>query len=304
MTSNIVINKKKTINIAILILCFDRPDLLKKLLKILKYFNAKKIYISQDGYDGNNYEIKKRHTEVKILIKKINWTKTLKTNYFKKNLGKQVAPPKGIDWFYKNVKKGIILEDDTLPSKSFFSYCDILLKKHQKDKKIFQICGTGTLNKGFGNITYISSVPWMHGWATWRNRWKNYSYKIKNLKKLSKNKNFKKNVPFFFGRLYWLSLFKNFTLGKHKTWDYTIVNDCLTKNLGCLKPSFNMITNIGYKNKNVLSKRKRVEVKEFEHLKNRNNNYFLEKSFECWILYNLSIRYRLTLFLKYILKLI
>ena len=56
-------------------------------------------------------------------------------------------------------------------------------------------------------------------------------------KKAKKEKNFIKNVPFFFGRLYWLSLFKEFNEGKHKTWDYTIVHDCLTKNLKCIKPT-------------------------------------------------------------------
>ena len=295
-----IIFQKKKINIPILILCFDRPDFLNKLLKLLKKYNITKIYISQDGYKGKNKVLLKRHYQVRKIIKKFSNLYKIKTNFFQENLGKQVAPPKGIDWFFKHVKRGVILEDDTIPSKSFFEFSKRLLKLHNKDKKIFQICGSGTLSSEFGNITYLSSVPWIHGWATWRDRWEKYNYKLNDIKKIKKNKNFIKNVPFFFGRLYWLSLFKEFNEGKHQTWDYTIVHDCLTKDFKCIKPSINMITNIGYKKKNHLDKRKRFEIKSFQHLKNKNNDYVYEKKHECWILYNLSIRYKLSLFLKYI----
>tara|TARA_B100000989_G_scaffold293920_1_gene272048 strand:+ start:501 stop:1430 length:930 start_codon:yes stop_codon:yes gene_type:complete len=297
---NIKLKKNKIINLPILILCFDRPENLKKLLTILKRYKIKNLFISQDGYTGPNKDIIKRHQKVTKILKDINWTKNKEINFFKKNLGKQIAPPKGIDWFFGKVKEGIILEDDTIPSKTFFYFSEKLLKLHKNEKKIFQICGSGTLSREFGNITYLSSIPWMHGWATWRDRWKKYNYKLNDIKKIKKNKNFIKNVPFFFGRLYWLSLFKEFNEGKHKTWDYTIVHDCLTKNLKCIKPSINMITNIGYKEKNLLDKRKRHEINSFEHLKFKKNDYKFEKINESWILYNLSIRYRLSLFLKHI----
>ena len=148
-------------------------------------------------------------------------------------------------------------------------------------------------------------MPFMHGWATWRNRWTRYKYKIKNLDKLRKNNNFKKNIPNFYARLFWLSLFKEFINGKHKTWDYTIVKDCISNNLGCIKPSFNMISNIGYKDiKHPLSKKKKIEITKFNHLANQYKNYKEEKLFEGWILYNLSFRYKFSLLIKYILKLI
>ena len=299
-----LINQSKIIT-PVLILCFDRPDNLKILFKYLKKYHVQNIYISQDGYSGLDLNIRKRHNEVKNLIRKIDWTKSVKKNFFKKNLGKQIAPPKGVDWFFKKVKKGIIIEDDTIPSRSFFSFCDILLKKHLKNRNIFQICGSATLPRKFGNITYISSLPFMHGWATWRNRWARYKYKMKNIEELRNNKNFIKNVPNFYARLFWLSLFKEFKDGKHKTWDYTIVKDCISNNLGCIKPSFNMISNIGYKDsRHPLNKRKKLEVKKFNHLVNKHNNYKEEKIYEGWILYNLSFRYRFSLLIKYFLKLI
>ena len=170
----------------------------------------------------------------------------------------------------------------------------------------------GTLSHEFGNITYISSLPFIHGWATWRNRWKKYSVKIKNfsnkidnIKNFKKSKNFKKNVPLFFGRLFWLSIFKEFNEGKHKTWDYQLVKYCFYNNFGCIKPSFNMITNIGYQDKShALNQRKKIEIKNFNHLKNIKNNFESEKSSEDLIFYSLSLRYRFSLLVKFIFKLI
>ena len=44
----------------------------------------------------------------------------------------------------------------------------------------------------------------------------------------------------------------------------------------CIKPSVNMITNIGYTEKNQLSLRKRYEIKKFHNLKNI-KNFFKKK---------------------------
>ena len=66
-----------------------------------------------------------------------------------------------------------------------------------------------------------------------------------------------------------------------------------------------MISNIGYKDsRHPLNKRKKLEVKKFNHLVNKHNNYKEEKIYEGWILYNLSFRYRFSLLIKYFLKLI
>jgi len=303
--SEIKITKNKNILIPVLIICFNRPEFLSKLLLLLKRYNVKNLYISQDGVNNFNKNDIAKHNKVRNLITNINWTKNVKVNFFYKNLGKQFAPPKSIDWFFNNVKQGIILEDDTMPSRCFFKFCEIFLNKYSSNKKIFQICGTGTLPENFEHCTYFSSIPWIHGWATWRNRWKNYSYKITNLEDFKRNKNFKKNVSSLFGRIFWINLFKSFQQGKHKTWDYTIVKDCINFNWLCLKPSFNMISNIGYKNKShLLNKRKFLEISKFLHLKNIENDFILEKSLETKVLYSVSLRYKFSLLLKYFCKLI
>ena len=139
------LNKRKQLNIPILLICFDRPQILKKTIKLLLSYGVTNLYCAQDGYDGDNKQILKNHSQVKLILEelKLNKNLTIKINLLKKNFGKRFGPPKAINWFFKNVNMGAIIEDDILPSKSFFIMSEILLKEHKNDKKVFQICEVG-----------------------------------------------------------------------------------------------------------------------------------------------------------------
>jgi len=292
------LNHKKIIDIPILLICFDRPEELKKNIKLLLKYKVKNLYIVQDGYNGVNYKSKNGHKEVRKILEELIKKNKVNINYFKKNYGKRYGPPKAISWFFKNVEMGVIVEDDTLPSKSFLLMSEILLEEHKYDKEVFQICGSGVLSKNFGSLTYLSSIPFIHGWATWRNRWKLYSQKIGNLKDLYNNKNFNKNVKSFINKIYWLDIFKNYKEKKIKTWDYPLVYYSLINNYQCIKPSINLITNIGYREKNKLSFRKRYEINTFYHLKNIKTSFKIEKEDESWT-YSVSPRYQFSLIRKF-----
>ena len=56
----------------------------------------------------------------KIIKKMVNWKCKKKTIYQKKNLGLRDAIINRINFFFKNEKKDIIIEDSMLPSQSFF----------------------------------------------------------------------------------------------------------------------------------------------------------------------------------------
>ena len=285
-----------------MIICYNRPLFLKKLLFLLKKYNVTNLYISQDGNSNSTESNSKNHQQVRNIINSINWKNKIKKNFFSYNLGKQFAPPKSITWFFKQVKAGIILEDDTLPSKTFFYFAEYLLNFHKNDKNIFQISASGVLNGSCAAYTYCSSMIFIHGWATWRDRWVNYSYKIKNLGNFIVSKNFSSIVPKFMGQLYWMNIFENFNKKKIITWDYPLVYYSMKNAKDNIHVNKNMITNIGYKKDHILHNRKRYEFNSFFHLKNVCNNFKLEKEKEGWIFYNLSFRYRASLIVKFLFK--
>ena len=87
------------INFPILYCCYNRPDLVKKSLKIIKTINAKKIYISCDGPKENIKNDKKKCNQVKEIILKTKFLTKVKFLFRKKNLGCKYSISNSIDWF-------------------------------------------------------------------------------------------------------------------------------------------------------------------------------------------------------------
>ena len=73
------------------------------------------------------------------------------------------------------VDKGIVLEDDDVPSQSFFPFCKELLDKYEHDERINIICGMNNLGTIESPYSYIfSQYGSIWGWATWKrniDRW-------------------------------------------------------------------------------------------------------------------------------------
>ena len=156
-------------NAPILITAYNRYNNFKKLLSSITLYKFK-IYISIDGPKNNfdNEEQSKMITMIENLKKNHN----IRYRILKRNMGCQKAILSSLDWFFSKEIKGIILEDDTLPTKSFFKFCNELLVKYNNNKKIFSISGHSPLKKKEIKTDYFfSNIFLSWGWATWRSRW-------------------------------------------------------------------------------------------------------------------------------------
>ena len=164
-------------NIPVLILGYNRPSHIKKLIKSLKKIKPKKIYISLDGPKNKIEDIKKCKL-VKNEIDKINWDCVLKKNYNSNNLGCKESVSRGIKWFFKSNKFGIILEDDCIPNRTFFNFCYKIDQIYKNNKKIFSISGSNFFNGQIKDDYYFSKYTHCWGWATWSRAWKHYDNKL------------------------------------------------------------------------------------------------------------------------------
>ena len=123
-----------TFSTPILLIAWRRPKETKEVIESLKIIKPKKLFISCDGArDHNKEEFEKVKKTQEILRKNINWDCEVKWKISEKNLGCKIGVTNSINWFFSNVKEGIILEDDIIAHDDFFQYCQILLEKYRND---------------------------------------------------------------------------------------------------------------------------------------------------------------------------
>lgn len=162
----------------VLLITFNRPKYTAIVLEALKKAGVKKLYIFKDGPRPFNENDKILSREIEKIIKEIDWAEELHTNFLNNNLGCGYGPYTAISWAFQNEEELIILEDDCVPSLSFFKYCSYLLDKYKDNHKVRHISGRSVFSehKVFKNNDYIFSqyAPTL-GWATWKRVWENFS---------------------------------------------------------------------------------------------------------------------------------
>lgn len=207
-------------NAPILITAYNRYENFKKLLSSIQFYKAK-IYISIDG-PKNDFDRIQQKKIVDLIEKKKNFF-NFKYRILDKNLGCQKATFSSLDWFFSIEEKGIILEDDNLPSESFFSFCNKLLIKFAKDERVFSISGYTPLKKLKIYPDYFYSKLFMSwGWATWRGSWltvKKFTSK-KKWPKLLKTKQWNLFLDDDLKRRYYNKIYNLILLNKIDSWSF------------------------------------------------------------------------------------
>jgi len=256
----------------ILIRFFNRPDKLKKLMKVIKKVRPSKLYLLSDG--PRDERDKKLVDEARLIASNIDWTCTVKKKFSKKNLGGALAGYSGIHWFFSSVHQGIVLEDDNIPNISFFKFCDDLLKYYKNDKRIGMITGNNFQNsKWRGNGSYYFS-KYIHcwGWASWRRSFSNWKLVPKNWfeikKKLLKNESYHDKYE----EKYWEKIFNKLCTNKKVHWDYSLLLHFWRKKYLTVTPNSNLVSNIGFgedstNTKSKYSKFSKMKVNNLERLK-------------------------------------
>ena len=272
-------------NTPILIITFNRPDFLKKIISVLEKIKPKKIYFKIDGPRQGNKNDEKQILKTKKIINKIQWKCKKIVFESKKNLGSRDNPTRGIDWLFSHEKRGIILEDDCIPNKSFFKYCEELLKKYENNNKISMISGRNNLERTDLRSSYYFTFGNTWGWATWRRAWKFNDVKLKNWNNKKLRKNFYKNLkdyPIF----YEILKDRCDKIKKNKiisAWDYQWFFSSISRNMLGVIPRVNLVKNIGFDKRSTHTKNnnKIHSIKSYKinfPLKH-NNEFLINKKF-------------------------
>ncbi len=228
----------------VLFMIFYRPDTTQQVFNEIRKAKPAKLFIAADGPREKMPGETKKCREARDIIKQVDWNCEVKTLFRDKNLGCKIAASSAIDWFFNNVEEGIILEDDCLPSQSFFWFCEELLEKYKDNMRVWQIGGCNFqdgIKRGEASY-YFSEINHIWGWASWANRWKFYDVELNNIPDDSFIKNYW-TVKVF---KYWSKIFWKMKNKEINSWDYQWTFTMWHNKGLAILPNVNLISNIGF----------------------------------------------------------
>ena len=261
----------------VLFMIFNRPDTTQKVFNAIKKAKPRQLFVAADGPRPDKEGEIEKCQKAREIANSVDWDCEVKTLFRGKNLGCKIAVSSAIDWFFENVEEGIILEDDCLPSQSFFWFCQELLEYYRKDTRIMHISGD---NFQFGHkrgegTYYFSKYNHIWGWATWKRAWKCFDVNMKSFEEFKREGQINNIFRIKQQQKYWVKVFQKTYDSEIDSWDYIWTYTCFTNNGLCVLPNVNLVSNIGFSREglhtkdgnSIFSKMKVEEITEIIHPK-------------------------------------
>jgi hypothetical protein len=229
-------------------LIFNRPDTTEKVFREIARVRPERLLVVADGARPDKPGEAEKCAAARAIIERVDWDCEVLKNYSDANLGCRLRVSSGLDWVFDIVEEAVILEDDCLPSPSFFPFCAELLARYRDDSRVMQICGSNFL-KGWRrneHSYYFSNYGPIWGWASWRRAWKLYDVEMKLWPEL-KEKRLLEDLCLNAGEVEQRrKIYDMVFSGEMDTWDLQwgfakLVNSGLS-----ITPSVNLVSNIGF----------------------------------------------------------
>ncbi len=232
-------------NIPILLFVYNRIDTTRKVLESIRYNHVHKLIIFQDGPkkdDDPNWEI------VNELINQIDWCDK-EIIVSKQNKGLVASILQGLNYSFQRYDAAIVIEDDCCLHKDFYRFVKAGLEKYSNDKSIYSITGYRwpiKIPDRYNNSIYVSYRISSWGWATWKDRWDDFSKDYGILARIKENPS--KNCYLeWYGRDLERMLAGN--LGRSEnSWAVFWALSVIDKEGKTISPVKNLISHIGYGN--------------------------------------------------------
>ena len=244
----------KNVDVAVLLLFFNRPSTFRQVFEAVRQARPSRLFLFQDGARGlQDLEGIEACRQI-VSDEQIDWECEVHRNYQQQNLGCETAGYTAHRWAFLLADKCIVIEDDVVPSPTFFSFCKEMLDRYEHDERITMISGFNMdeVTAGVPDDYFFTSAYSIWGWASWRrviDQWdETYSflddeYNMGLLQSLIKHRHFSNDIirmardrraqgrPFF-DAIFWPSMVLNSGLAVMPTRN-------MIRNVGCTSNSTN-----------------------------------------------------------------
>jgi len=240
-------------NIPILLITFNRPAHTRRVIETVMRNAPATVYVFQDGERPGNANDGKMCQAVRDVISELtsNTGTCVHTFYSEKNYGCGPGPVAAITWFFNEVERGIILEDDCLLDDSAFHLYEYLLDRYDSDRSVSMITMTNVFKKWKSwKSSYFfatNGASPMGCWAGWSRNWKSFDYHITAWK----DRKTRQDLSVFFDRKEYYDFYSDLydvlsTGNQTHMWDYQWAFARYLAGSKTIVVSQNLMSNIGF----------------------------------------------------------
>jgi len=234
----------------VLFLVFNRPDLTARVFERIREMRPSLLYVAADGPRADRETEAKLCKQTRLVVDSgIDWKCRVERLYRDNNLGCRAAVSDAINWFFRHVEEGVILEDDCLPDPSFFRFCGELLHRYRLDTRVFHVSGFNPVTQT-GRVDGPSYSCWhfgsIWGWATWRRACAHYDVDMKDWPDFHRAGRMVDYCTSDEEALARTNTFAEAYSGQIDTWDFQWAFARLLNNAVSITPVGNLVTNLGF----------------------------------------------------------
>jgi len=204
------------------------------------------LYIFSDG--PKNETDGAKVNELRNYIKSIDGFKNIFITESPVNRGLAASIISGVTKVLETHNSAIILEDDLIATPVFLSFMNDALNTYEKEKNVFSISGYSfNLTNDSDNYpydVYFLNRGWSWGWATWKDRWDDVDWDVKDYNTFVKDS--KATKSFAKGGSDLNSMLRRQMTGKMDSWAIRFFYAQFKKRGFTVYPLFSKIYNDGF----------------------------------------------------------
>lgn len=157
-------------DVAVLLIFFSRYEQFRQVFEQVKKARPSRLYLYQDGPRPDRDDDIVGIAKCREIASVIDWDCEVHTFYQKKNVGCDPSEYIAQKWMFSSEEMGIVLEDDDVPSQSFFPFCIELLERYKNDDRINMICGMNNtgVSEHIQDSYLFARTGSIWGWASWK----------------------------------------------------------------------------------------------------------------------------------------
>lgn len=238
----------ENIEAPVVFIFFRRPDTTERVFARIRQASPHRLYLVSDG--PRNKEERASVDACREIVEAVDWPCEVVRDYSNENLGLKQRVITGLDGVFALEERAIILEDDCLPSFSFFRYCDELLDRYDDDSRLGLLTGNRFHSARTSEYSYdFSHDSLIWGWATWSRVWQQFREDLPLIESGLDDQEIRRLARTFSSSIkktQFLTQLNSISATKSDTWALYFATFVRLQSLLVAVPEVNLVRNIGF----------------------------------------------------------